>query len=461
MLIYSISKEKELANIPKWVEWIELRVDLSPILISHLKNLSSYKVIITDRWNREGGRSKRSLKEKIDFYHTLTDYANIYFDLEIDLLEASNSLPLASSRVILSYHSFGAVEFSGIAERLQKGDSFNPLFIKIAQVCYKLVDIGKIKAIIDRYEKKILWLVMGKYGKLQRLLHSYLGSLGTFVVAPGEETVIGQLTLEDVEKYQHLLSEKPFKWGGIIGGEQVYGSLGLDYYNNYFKDNNIDASYLPIHLEVFDLDFFFVLIKQHDKLDKLCYGFSLTMPFKQEIPKRYSHSKISNLLIYDSGYHFYNTDADAFVKIKRRIENLPIKSILIYGTGSMAELALDIFSDYQIYLTGRNKSRLLQLKSKRKNIEVIDQKSPEIYFDLLINTSPLGMKGESFSRETGISKFRFVIDLPYSQDEIPLQQEVEKERYFSGREFWLYQSERQLQLFKERIENDKKQSFTK
>lgn len=454
MLIFSISKEKDLINIPVWAEWIELRLDLAPELITSISRLTGYNVIITDRWTEEGGKSKRTLEEKLSFYKTLSAYSNLYFDLEIDLLEDSNSLLLDSSRVILSYHSFGPVEFSGIAERLQKGDSFNPFFIKIAQVCYKLVDIGKIEVILDSYDKKIFWLVMGKYGKLQRLLHSYLGSLGTFVVAPGEETVTGQLTLEDVEKYQHLLSEKTFKWGGIIGGEQVYSSLGLDFYNNYFKDNDIPASYLPIHLELYDLDYFFVLIKLHDKLAKECYGFSLTMPFKETIPRLFNHTKISNLLIYDIAPRFYNTDQDAFLKIKRRLEAFLIKKVLIYGSGSMAEMALNIFANYDIYLTARNKIKLEKLKEQRKNIEIIDQNTSNLYIDLLINTSPLGMKGEDFSRETGIREFKYVIDLPYSQVDIPLQKEVGEDNYISGREFWLYQSERQLQLFKERIEND-------
>jgi len=199
---------------------------------------------------------------------------------------------------------------------------------------------------------------------------------------------------------------------------------------------------------------FFALIDSNRDLKQNCYGFSLTMPFKQSIPQLFNYHKTSNLLIYDEIPKFYNTDLDAWYRIKEKLEVLSIKSVLIYGTGSMAEIALTTFAEFDISITGRNKLKLQELGDRRKNIEIIDQISPEIYFDLLINTSPIGMKGESFSRETGISKFKYVIDLPYSVSEIPLQKEVEAGRYFSGKEFWVYQSERQLQLFKERIEND-------
>lgn len=454
MLIYSITNEIELENIPKWAEWIELRVDLSPTLLNHLSALTCYQVIITERWNREGGKSSKSLSEKLDFFNSLSTQKNLYFDLEIDLLDDNIEKHIDFQKYILSYHSFQSLELSVMKDKLSKALSLNPFIVKIAQTCSSLLEVKELYQVIREFGGKVLWVVMGEYGKLQRLLHPYLKSLGTFVAYDGRETVAGQINLSDVEKYQHLLSSKLFKWGGIIGGKQVFNSLGIDFYNNYFKENDMEACYLPINLKEVDLSDFFDLIENNEFLQETCYGFSLTMPFKQSIPSLFNHFQISNLLIYGKAISFYNTDFDALEKIKQAFNELSIKKVLVYGTGSMAEMALGVFSDYEIFLTGRNKNKLVEFQNRRKNIEIIDQISPEIYFDLLINTSPIGMKGESFSQETGISKFKYVIDLPYSISEIPLQKEVEKGKYISGRVFWVYQSERQLQLFKERIEND-------
>ncbi len=456
MLIYSITNEEDLKAIPNWAQWLELRFDLDANLIDHLFQLDSYKVIITDRWDKEGGKSRRSVEKKLHLYQSLANYDNLYFDIEIALIEAYPDLDLDYRRMILSYHNFEALDIPVIKNKLQLACSLQPFMVKVAQYCSSLGQVRMLHQVIKEQSREILWLVMGEYGTLQRLLFPYLSSIGSFIANLGSQTVEGQLNLKSVEKYQHLLATKLYKWGGLIGGEQVYKSLGLDYYNHHFQEKKIEACYLPINIKESDLKEFFALIKNNQELKENCYGFSLTMPFKKSIPQLFNHKKISNLIIYGMNHKFYNTDYDAFLKLKEKIRDLGIKRILIYGTGSMAELALEVFVEGQISLAGRNLDRLQELKLKRKNIEFIDQISPDLYFDLLINTSSLGMKGESFSQETGISNFKYVIDLPYSQVEIPLQLEVEEENYFSGRDFWSDQSERQLQLFKERIEHDKK-----
>ena len=109
MLIYSITNEIELTTIPKWAEWIELRVDLSPTLLNHLSELTCYQVIITERWNREGGKSSKSLSEKLDFFNSLSTQKNLYFDLEIDLLDDNIEKHIDFQKYILSYHSFSVI----------------------------------------------------------------------------------------------------------------------------------------------------------------------------------------------------------------------------------------------------------------------------------------------------------------------------------------------------------------
>ncbi|MFA7057674.1 MAG: type I 3-dehydroquinate dehydratase [Candidatus Cloacimonadales bacterium] len=454
MLIYSISQAEDLKEIPVWVEWLELRLDLCAELLNHLDSLTNYKVIITDRWIEEGGKSSRTISEKLLLFKSLLSLPNLAFDLEIAMLEEVGDLGIDFQRVILSNHSFAPFSASLIQQRIKQAQHHKPFFIKLAQKCDSLQELIEFYNLINTYPQPILSVVMGRYSKLQRLLHQQLGSLGTYIVRAGKETVQGQLTLAEVEKFPHFGNNQKFQWGGLIGGEQVDSSIGIDYYNIHFRENNIPAVYLPLHIEEEDIALFFKLIENNRELNSTCYGFSLTMPFKATIPRLFSHSQISNLLIWGEEKRFYNSDRDAFMAIKQKLQQFPIDNILIYGSGSMARLAIEVFQDYKITLTARSKTKLAELRKEYELREIIDQISPSLYFDLMINCSSLGMNGESFSEETGINKFKYVIDLPYSQVEIPLQLEV-GEKYISGREFWRYQSEKQLQLFKESIENDK------
>lgn len=456
MLIYSITMKTDLLNIPEWAKWIELRVDLSPNLVNYLRNLQEYNVIITDRSIEEGGKSKRSFREKLKYYQDLGSHDNIFYDLEINIIEENIDISPNFGKYFLSYHNFFRLNNEEIISILKKAETYKPYMIKLAQECQSIKELKQLYDICLDYKRNILWLVMGEYGHLQRSLYPYFTSAGSYIASKGNETVEGQLNIQSVENYQHLIKGSMCKWGGLIGGKHVYSSLGIEYYNSHFKKNNIDAIYLPIFLKDTDLEAFFDLVKNNKLLSDNCYGFSLTMPFKKTIPQLFHKEEISNLMITKAKYNFYNTDYDAMMKIKEKLSEKNIRKVLIYGSGSMAELALRVFSEYDITLTARNKARLLQMKAERKKIEIIDQITPELYFDLLINTSPIGMKGEDFSQETGISKFKYVIDLPYSHQEIPLAKQVPGDRYFSGREFWQYQSERQLQLFKESIEYDKK-----
>lgn len=455
MLIYSIIKQKDLKNIPYWVKWIELRIDLSPDLVNYLEELKDYYVIITDRCISEGGKSRRDYREKLKYYQEFEFHDNIFFDMEIDIIDVELETSLDFSKYFLSYHNFSKVNYAKITSILEKAEAYSPYMIKLAQQCLSFKEVRQIYEICKKYKENILWLVMGKYGKLQRLLFPYLNSAGSYIATKGNETVEGQLNIESVENYQHLASREIFKWGGIIGGSQVYNSLGLNHYNSHFRANNLKAVYLPISLAEDDVIDFFELVKSNSLLQKHCYGFSLTMPFKKLIPSLFQVGEISNLLINNSPPKFYNTDKDAFVKIKKKLVNKNISKVLIYGSGAMAELAIQVFSGFSITLMARKKNKLAELKSQYKDIEIIDHFTGKLYFDLLVNTSPLGMNGEDFSQITGISNFKYVIDLPYSEDEIPLAKQVDEDKYFSGKEFWEYQSEKQMQFFKERIENDK------
>ncbi|OQY36624.1 MAG: hypothetical protein B6226_06285, partial [Candidatus Cloacimonetes bacterium 4572_65] len=219
----------------------------------------------------------------------------------------------------------------------------------------------------------------------------------------------------------------------------------------------LNAIYLPIEVkDGEELRQFITFITTNKELNRSCYGFSVTMPFKELLPPIFNKQGINNLLIWNKEKSFYNSDEDAFIEFRNRLNLDKSSSILIYGTGSMAKLAIKSFSNYRLLVAGRDENKLQNLAKEYCFIEVIDQKRYNNYVDLLINTTSLGMNGEDFSIVTGISNYKFVIDLPYSERRSCLELQTAKEDCFSGVEFWKEQSKRQLKLFKERISDGKK-----
>jgi len=59
------------------------------------------------------------------------------------------------------------------------------------------------------------------------------------------------------------------------------------------------------------------------------------------------------------------------------------------------------------------------------------------------------MKGEDFIQEIGIKNFKKVIDLPYQEKDTELIEFCQQNNlpYIDGKQFWQWQTERQLNKF--------------
>ena len=68
-------------------------------------------------------------------------------------------------------------------------------------------------------------------------------------------------------------------------------------------------------------------------------------------------------------------------------------------------------------------------------------------FDMLINCTPLGMKGENPLELYEINLPDYVIDLPYSKEKTPLCEICLRENleYIDGKEFWRLQAKLQIE----------------
>lgn len=191
-----------------------------------------------------------------------------------------------------------------------------------------------------------------------------------------------------------------------MGGIKVYGVLGHPVANSLspvmhnaaFKAEGINAEY-----RLFDID-----PENSDDLANFCYetdinnigGFSVTMPYKQEIMMYMDHfdplAKIvgsaNTVLNEDSLLIGYNTDSTGAIQaLKEKIEPKD-KRILILGAGGAARAIAYSLKEFgaDIFIYNRTLEKAEEI-AKEWDLEVVDfDKIPSGEFDIIVNTTPVG-----------------------------------------------------------------------
>jgi len=426
-------------------KWLEFRLDFHSDFKKFPQNLIDSKTIITIRDVSEGGKYPSSFSNKILFYKEVISKYNCLVDCEIELYKRQL---LPTSNLILSYHDFAEkIDFKKLEYFINLSNPAPSKYLKIAVNINNYLDLSKLKLLISNSTKPVLLVGMGKLGKISRLLYPFSGSIGTYVGLSEFPTAKGQITIAESEKFNLKNINTNTKIGGIIGGKQVEKSLGLEFYNKYFRKNNINAVYLPFVVNDFN-DFWdwFEMSKKKYKF----YGLTFTMPFKTIIAKKLQfHLPTANLYL-PTKKGIFNTDAVAFQK---SIQYLKIKNsdkILIFGTGSTAETALFSLNKFNnIAISGRNMKIGKWLAAKYNREFIFLKNIVNISFDLVINCTPIGMNNEHFFESTNLQFPSKIIDLPYSDKKTPLIQKCEQEKipFVDGKTFWKWQAEIQLKKF--------------
>lgn len=455
MIILSIpflNKEfikKQVAEYRDEFEWLEFRLDFHSDFEKFPQNLIDPKIIITIRDASEGGKYPSSFPNKISFYKEIISKYNCLGDCEIELYKKQF---LPTLNLILSYHDFAEkIDYKKLEYFINLSNSIPSKYLKIAVNINNYSDFSKIKLLISNSNKPVLLVGMGKLGKISRLLYPFSGSIGTYVGLPEFPTAKGQITIAESEKFNLKNININTKIGGIIGGKQVEKSLGLEFYNQYFRKNNLNAVYLPFVVE--DLDDFWDWFEWSKKRCKF-YGFTFTMPFKTKIAEKIQSRLPTANLSLPTKNEIFNTDAIAFQK---SIQYLKIKSknkILIFGSGSTTETALFSLNKFNnITISSRNTKIGKLLASKYNNKFISLQDAVNLTFDLIINCTPIGMNNEDFFESTNLQFPLKIIDLPYSDKKTPLIQKSEQENipFVDGNMFWKWQSKKQLEKFLEII----------
>ncbi|MCF7793557.1 MAG: type I 3-dehydroquinate dehydratase [Candidatus Cloacimonetes bacterium] len=425
--------------------WKEYRLDFNEHLNDFPQEILDETSIVTIRDISEGGKNDFPLKDKVEFYKKAIQQSNCLVDFEVQQYEKKLINP---ENLILSYHDFtNDFDFEKLKKVIDSMNNSDARFIKIAVGVDSYTSLIRIYNLIAKCKKPVIFAGLGNRGKISRLLHKHLGAKGTFIGLENNQTALGQILDSDVDLYNLHKITPNSKIGGIIGGKQIEHSLGLKFYNDYFQKNKLDAYYFPFETDGIN-DFLRWL--ENCRFFNKFFGFSVTMPFKKSIIRQPINLYIPNRDFY------LNTDQEAFYKILDMDFVTIADKVLIFGSGAMARTALNSLNGFSnIFISGRNVSEGHILAEKFNCDFLKIEEAKKLSFDLLINCAPIGMKDEDFSKETGISKFRKVIDLPYQIEDTKLIEFCKKKEIpcVDGKQFWKWQAERQLQEFAKEIKN--------
>lgn len=332
-------------------------------------------------------------------------------------------------RVILSLH-LGKVDFMLIKELLS---TLLPVkFIKIAVYCANWIELIEVWKLIKRSGRNdLIFSVMGKFGKLQRILYHTFSSEAVYL-CKDIPTAPGQLSLYEAKLFRAGATfSKVF---GIIGDESVNNSLSLTAYNRIFWEQAREAIYLPIVAkDTIELEAILTFLAQRFEL----YGFSITIPFKKALPHSLGQvGSIANTWLYKT-QKLYNTDLDA---LQRALDKLEIRlddKILIHGSGASAEAFIRYLQEhrfYHLFVVSRNQLRMDELCSTY-NIKP----TSDTCYDLLINCSPFGK--DTSDDPKSLPPATKLIDLAYQDGTCSLVANAIAMQipYVGGSEFWQWQ----------------------
>ena len=394
--------------------------------------------IYTFRPKEQGGNRELTLREREEFWNSGSDFGG--GDFEEDVVE--NHLYWLYGPVICSYHDFHGVpdNLVEIYERIKNIEA-NIDVIKIAVQANDITDAIPIWKLLERAKsenKQIIPIAMGESGKWTRILGLAHGAFMTYsALESGSETAPGQVSAKDlIDVYRAKELDETTEVYGILGSNTSV-SMSPYIHNTAFKYHGLNSVFVP--LQVHDLDEFMRrMVKAETREIELNFrGFSVTLPHKQAIIKHLDHldetarkiGAVNTVKIKDGAFYGFNTDAPGFIApLLDAYGDLKGARVAVLGAGGAARACIFALktagAEVTVFARDTSKAKPLaedfgvELKELTTNNE---QRTTYKDFDILVNTTPLGMKGkaegETPASAAQLEGLKLVYDLVY----IPFQ----------------------------------------
>lgn len=457
-----VSRANELADAVKraatFGDVIELRLDCleGPQLSDAIKQYTQLRTeagrpfVVTFRPAEHGGHRAFDTVERLSFWlgnsrfwvsneWRFPDFA----DVEVELL-ASDYVrqQLSGHHVICSYHDFVGVpgNLSQIYERMVATSA--PI-LKIAVQANDAPDCIPILDLLERARldgRDLIAIAMGEAGVMTRILGPSFGSFMTYgSVDEDSTTAPGQLTARELRELYRIDSiNKQTEIMGLIGWP-VGHSVSPHIHNAAFASANVDAVFIPF--EVHDIEAFIrrMVRERSREIEWNLRGLSVTAPHKTAVMKHLDWIEpaakeigaVNTIVIQDGVLHGHNTDVAGFIEpLKSQSGSLEGSRCAVIGAGGAARAV--------IYALRQEGAAIDLFVRRRERAETIENQfgvkrhllagAAFDRFDFVINTTPLGTRGQLQSETPAtveqLRGVRLAYDLVYNPLETRFMREA-------------------------------------
>jgi 3-dehydroquinate dehydratase/shikimate dehydrogenase len=312
---------------------------------------------------------------------------------------------------------------------------------------------------------------MGEGGKWTRLLGLARGAFLTYAsLETGNETAPGQVTVRDmIDLYRVKKLDEQTEVYGIIAGDTTY-SMSPYIHNAAFVANEINAVFVPF--QVIDLDAFIARMVQPKtrEVELNLRGFSVTNPHKRSVVKHLDHlddaaamiGAVNTIKIVDGKLYGFNTDWEGFLgPLKKAVPDLTGARVAVAGAGGAARACV-----YALKNAGADVTVFARDIEKAKNVSddfgvrvetlrngTSDPATSFAGFDVVVNTTPLGTRGDKIGEAVAsaeqLNGVGLVYDLVYNPSQTKFMQEAKQvgARTIGGFDMLIAQAARQFEIW--------------
>jgi 3-dehydroquinate dehydratase/shikimate dehydrogenase len=447
--------------------FVEFRLDYlaKPALgFQRLKTFIEYHpealIVATCRRVASGGKFRGSIAAEVDILARAAQQGCHLVDIEVETAARLRPQDFArlrrSANLILSFHDFRGTK--KLEDSFAKMRQYPADFFKIVSTANSLYDNVVMMKFLEKYshEFSVIGLCMGEQGVISRLLSVRAGSHFTFAsAAAGEETGPGQIAARTLrETYRIDQLDTATRVYGVIGNPVAH-SLSPVMLNTAFRRENVNAVYLALQAK--SLDDLMACVR-----DIPIHGFSVTMPYKEEIVKHLDKSdpltaKIgacNTVVRGQEGKLFgFNTDVHGVVRPLELRLRLAGARILVLGAGGAARAAVFGLKEQgaDVYILNRTPgpAQTLAKQARAKAINRTALKKME--FDVIINATPVGMEGNRDPLPIAEQDFkaRYFFEMVYSPAETKMVKLARAKgmHVILGLEMFVQQGARQFEIW--------------
>jgi 3-dehydroquinate dehydratase/shikimate dehydrogenase len=458
-------------------KFMEFRLDSLAKPLTALPGLGEFlaerrdvTAIATCRRKQFGGNFNGTLTGELDILQQAAQAGCALVDLEVESAEEAKaavlakfreSLKAAGAALLISFHDFTRTK--DLAHAAARIEVFHPDFVKVVSTAKVLADnLAVLRLIEDKsLSSQVIGIAMGEEGLISRVLGPRAGAAFTFAASSdGAETAPGQVTAHTLRELYRIdqLDRATHIYG--VAGNPIAHSLSPLMHNTAFRKESVNAVLLP--LKVRALPDLLKLIRELP-----LSGVAVTMPLKQEImphlanpvlkgqrPLTHRIGACNTLRIGSEGQIIgFNTDIDGVVRPLQKRLKLRGARIAILGAGGAARAAAFALIEQgaEVFIVNRTHETAVALAREAKAKSLKHEVFAKTHFDVLINSTPCGMKGSKQPLPIAENELNagLVFDMVYNPLDTPLLKLARARGIpmVTGLEMFVQQGARQFEIW--------------